>query len=234
VTSILIIEDEKPMADAIRYSLEAEGFEVEIATDGEQGLRRFDEGRYDLVVLDLMLPGMDGLEICKRMRLAGSTPVIMLTAKDSEMDRVLGLELGADDYITKPFSMRELTARVRAVMRRSQASEAARAHKVLESGDVSLDVERHEVTARGRVVDVALTEFRLLELFLDNSGRVLSREYLISAGWGGEFYAQNKALDVHIRRLRERLEEDPSNPLRIITVRGVGYRFEPHQAASGD
>jgi two-component system, OmpR family, response regulator RegX3 len=130
--------------------------------------------------------------------------------------------------------MRELTARVRAVMRRSQASEAARAHKVLESGDVSLDVERHEVTARGRVVDVALTEFRLLELFLDNSGRVLSREYLISAGWGGEFYAQNKALDVHIRRLRERLEEDPSNPLRIITVRGVGYRFEPHQAASGD
>jgi two-component system, OmpR family, response regulator RegX3 len=234
VTSILIIEDEKPMADAIRYSLEAEGFEVEIATDGEQGLRRFDEGRYDLVVLDLMLPGMDGLEICKRMRLAGSTPVIMLTAKDSEMDRVLGLELGADDYITKPFSMRELTARVRAVMRRFQASEAARAHKVLESGDVSLDVERHEVTARGRVVDVALTEFRLLELFLDNSGRVLSREYLISAGWGGEFYAQNKALDVHIRRLRERLEEDPSNPLRIITVRGVGYRFEPHQAASGD
>lgn len=234
MTSILIIEDEKPMADAIRYSLEAEGFEVEIATDGEQGLRRFDEGRYDLVVLDLMLPGMDGLEICKRMRLAGSTPVIMLTAKDSEMDRVLGLELGADDYITKPFSMRELTARVRAVMRRSQASEAARAHKVLESGDVSLDVERHEVTARGRVVDVALTEFRLLELFLDNSGRVLSREYLISAGWGGEFYAQNKALDVHIRRLRERLEEDPSNPLRIITVRGVGYRFEPHQAASGD
>ena len=231
MTSILIIEDEKPMADAIRYSLEAEGFEVEIATDGEQGLRRFDEGRYDLVVLDLMLPGMDGLEICKRVRLAGITPVIMLTAKDSEMDRVLGLELGADDYITKPFSMRELTARVRAVMRRSQASEAARAHKVLESGDVSLDVERHEVTARGRVVDVALTEFRLLELFLENSGRVLSREYLISAGWGGEFYAQNKALDVHIRRLRERLEEDPSNPLRIITVRGVGYRFEPHQAA---
>lgn len=228
MTRILIIEDEKPMAESIKYSLEKEGYEAELAFDGVSGWRMFEQGRYDLLILDLMLPGLDGLEICRRVRQAGDVPVIMLTAKDSEVDKVLGLELGADDYLTKPFSMRELIARARAVLRRTaRSSPEAEAPKVLEGGDVMIDVERHEVAVRGRVVDVPLIEYRLLELFLKNTGRVLTREYLTSAGWEGEFYGQSKALDVHIRRLREKVEEDPAKPQRIVTIRGVGYRFEP-------
>lgn len=230
MTRILIIEDEKPMAESIKYSLEKEGYEAELAFDGVSGWRMFEQGRYDLLILDLMLPGLDGLEICRRVRQAGDVPVIMLTAKDSEVDKVLGLELGADDYLTKPFSMRELIARARAVLRRTaRSSPEAEAPKVLEGGDVMIDVERHEVAVRGRVVDVPLIEYRLLELFLKNTGRVLTREYLTSAGWEGEFYGQSKALDVHIRRLREKVEEDPAKPQRIVTIRGVGYRFE-HQS----
>ncbi len=225
MTKILIVEDEKPMAEAIRYSLEKESYAADVATDGDEGLRMFESGGYELVILDIMLPGTDGLEICKKIRQAGGTPVIILTAKDSEVDRVIGLELGADDYVTKPFSMRELMARVRAILRRSM--EAPQEASMLEGGDVAVDIDRHEVIVRGSVVDLPLIEYRLLEVFLKNKGKVLPRERLVSAAWQGEFYGQPKTLDVHIRRLREKLEEDPAHPSRIITVRGVGYRFEP-------
>ena len=225
MTKILIVEDEKPMAEAIRYSLEKESYAADVATDGDEGLRMFESGGYELVILDIMLPGTDGLEICKKIRQAGGTPVIILTAKDSEVDRVIGLELGADDYVTKPFSMRELMARVRAILRRSM--EAPQEASMLEGGDVAVDIDRHEVIVRGSVVDLPLIEYRLLEVFLKNKGKVLPRERLVSAAWQGEFYGQPKTLDVHIRRLREKHEEDPAHPSRIITVRGVGYRFEP-------
>jgi len=225
VTKILIVEDERPMAEAIRYSLEKESYAADVATDGDEGLRMFESGGYELVILDIMLPGTDGLEICKKIRQAGGTPVIILTAKDSEVDRVIGLELGADDYVTKPFSMRELMARVRAILRRSM--EAPQEASMLEGGDVAVDSDRHEVIVRGSVVDLPLIEYRLLEVFLKNKGKVLARERLVSTAWQGEFYGQPKTLDVHIRRLREKLEEDPAKPSRIITVRGVGYRFEP-------
>jgi two-component system, OmpR family, response regulator RegX3 len=225
VTKILIVEDERPMAEAIRYSLEKESYAADVATDGDEGLRMFESGGYELVILDIMLPGTDGLEICKKIRQAGGTPVIILTAKDSEVDRVIGLELGADDYVTKPFSMRELMARVRAILRRSM--EAPHEVSMLEGGDVAVDIDRHEVIVRGSVVDLPLIEYRLLEVFLKNKGKVLARERLVSTAWQGEFYGQPKTLDVHIRRLREKLEEDPAKPSRIITVRGVGYRFEP-------
>ena len=225
MTKILIVEDERPMAEAIRYSLEKESYAADVATDGDEGLRMFESGGYELVILDIMLPGTDGLEICKKIRQAGGTPVIILTAKDSEVDRVIGLELGADDYVTKPFSMRELMARVRAILRRSM--EAPQEASMLEGGDVAVDSDRHEVIVRGSVVDLPLIEYRLLEVFLKNKGKVLARERLVSTAWQGEFYGQPKTLDVHIRRLREKLEEDPAKPSRIITVRGVGYRFEP-------
>ncbi len=228
MTRILVIEDEKPMAESIKYSLEKEGYETGLAFDGPSGWRMFEEEHFDLLILDLMLPGLDGLEICKKVRQAGEVPVIMLTAKDSELDKVLGLELGADDYLTKPFGMRELLARTRAVLRRtSRVPTEAQSPRVLEGGDVSIDTGRHEVTVRGEVVEVPLIEYRLLQLFLKNPGRVLTREHLTNVGWEGEFYSQGKALDVHIRRLREKVEEDPASPRRVITVRGVGYRFEP-------
>ncbi len=229
MTRILIIEDEKPMAEAIRYSLGVEGYEADVATDGEAGLDVFLKGDYDLLILDLMLPNLDGLEICKTVRRAGSTPIIMLTAKDSEVDKVIGLELGADDYVTKPFGMRELLARVRALLRRCSAPAPPEADEaeLLEAGDVAIAQDRHEVIVRGSVVEVPPIEFRLLELFIKNRGKLLTREYLIAAGWQGEFYGQNKTLDVHIRRLREKVEEDPANPRHIVTVRGIGYRFEP-------
>lgn len=231
MTRILIIEDEQPMAESIKYTIEKEGIEADIAADGEEGLRRFETERFDLLVLDLMLPGMDGLELCKKVRLQSDIPIIMLTAKDTELDKVLGLELGADDYVTKPFSMRELLARVKAIMRRAAGPAPEEVTPVLlEGGDVTIDLGRHEVLVRGEVVDVPLIEYRLLELFLRNQGRVLTREHLMNAGWEGAFYSQNKALDVHIRRLREKVEEDPASPSRILTVRGVGYRFEPRSS----
>jgi two-component system, OmpR family, response regulator RegX3 len=231
VTRILIIEDEQPMAESIKYTIEKEGIEAAIAPDGEEGLRRFETEHFDLLVLDLMLPGMDGMELCKKVRLQSDIPIVMLTAKDSELDKVLGLELGADDYVTKPFSMRELLARLKAVMRRAAGpAPEQEAPVLLEGGDVAIDIERHEVVVRGKVVDIPLIEYRLLELFLKNQGRVLTREHLINTGWEGAFYSQSKALDVHIRRLREKVEEDPAAPRRIITIRGVGYRFEPRSS----
>ena len=224
---ILIIEDEQPMAEAISYMLVKEGYEVDIATDGESGWRHCQSGEYELVMLDLMLPSLDGLEILKRVRQESDIPILILTAKDSEVDKVVGLELGADDYVTKPFNMRELLARARTILRRSTIAKVEKEPSLLEGGDVRINVDRHQVTVRGEVVEFPLIEYRLLLLFLKNKGKVLSREYLIRAGWEGEFYGQAKTLDVHISRLREKVEEEPSNPKLIVTVRGVGYRFEP-------
>lgn len=225
---ILIIEDERPLAEAVQFSLEKEGYAVDIALDGEKGWEMFSGGGYDIILLDLMLPGIDGMEICRRVRSSGSTPVIMLTAKDADVDKILGLEMGADDYVTKPFNMRELVARVRAVLRRAAGKGEASDLGVrrLEAGEIVLDTERHEVTVGGRVVEMPLMEYRLLELFMRNPGKALGREYLLSKAWEGDFYGQTKTLDVHIRRLREKVEKEPANPRHIITVRGVGYRFE--------
>lgn len=224
---ILVIEDERPLAEAVEFSLEKEGYEVDMALEGETGWAMCESGSYDLVLLDLMLPGVDGMEICRRIRQAGTTPVIMLTAKDSDVDKILGLEMGADDYITKPFNMRELIARVRAVLRRAGIRSDEGPEKRLEAGGIVMDEERHEVIVDGDVVSMPLMEYRLLELFMHNPGKALAREYLLNKAWEGDFYGQTKTLDVHIRRLREKIEEDPANPTRIVTVRGVGYRFEP-------
>jgi len=223
---VLIIEDERPLAEAIQFSLAKEGFEVDIALDGEAGWRKFKGGSYDLVLLDLMLPGMDGMEVCRLIRREGETPIIMLTAKDTDLDKILGLEMGADDYMTKPFNMRELVARMRAVLRRSSSRGEEGTAKRLEAAGIVLDGERHEVVVDGRKVEMPLMEYRLLELFIRNPGKALAREYLLSKAWGGDFYGQTKTLDVHIRRLRKKIEKDPDRPQRIVTVRGVGYRFE--------
>lgn len=223
---ILIIEDERPMAEAVEYNLRKEGFDVDIALDGESGWRMCREGDYDLVLLDLMLPGMDGMEICRRVRQERSLPVIILTAKDADVDKILGLEMGADDYVTKPFNMRELVARVRAVLRRSSTGWEEEDVDRLEVGGIILDRARHEVIVEGEVVEMPLMEYRLLELFMKNPGKALARDYLLGKAWGGDFYGQTKTLDVHIRRLREKIEKDPAHPRHIITVRGVGYRFE--------
>ncbi|MEW6553902.1 MAG: response regulator transcription factor [Actinomycetota bacterium] len=223
---ILIIEDEKPLAEAVEFSLEKEGYKVDIALDGETGWRMCERGGYDLILLDLMLPGMDGMELCRAIRRESTVPVIMLTAKDSDVDKILGLEMGADDYVTKPFNMRELIARVRAVLRRVKTDDPERTGERLEVGDIVIDKERHEVVVEGKVVEMPLMEYRLLELFLRNPGKALAREYLLNKAWEGDFYGQTKTLDVHIRRLREKIEKDPANPERIITVRGIGYRFE--------
>ncbi len=224
---ILIIEDERPMAEAIQFSLEKEGYQAQMALNGESGWEMFKAGGYDLVLLDLMLPKIDGMEICRRVRQEGSTPIIMLTAKDSDVDKVLGLEMGADDYVTKPFSMRELIARVRAVMRRFDGGERkAETRGRRRVGNVLIDEERHEVVVDDSVVIMPLMEYKLLEIFMKNPGKALPRDYLIGQAWEGDFYGQTKTLDVHIRRLREKIERDPAQPEHIITVRGVGYRFE--------
>jgi two-component system, OmpR family, response regulator RegX3 len=223
---ILVVEDERPLAEAIQFSVRKEGYEVDIALDGEAGWRKYKGGSYDLVLLDLMLPGMDGMEVCRLIRQEKETPIIMLTAKDAEVDKILGLEMGADDYMTKPFNMRELIARVRAVLRRTSADREKSAVGRLEAGGVVIDEGRHEVMVDGKVVEMPLMEYRLLEIFLKNPGKALPRELLLNKAWEGDFYGQTKTLDVHIRRLRKKIERDPAKPVRIITVRGVGYRFE--------
>jgi two-component system response regulator RegX3 len=223
---IMVVEDEPALVDALEYGLSSEGFEVLEAGDGETALRLFDRDRPDLVLLDLMLPGLPGTEVCKRIRAVSSVPIIMLTAKDTEIDKVVGLELGADDYVTKPFSMRELGARVRAVLRRSREEEGGGDDVVpAEAGDVRIDPDRHEVSVRGRAVELPPKEFALLELLVRNAGRVLTRDVLIDRIWGGDYVGDTKTLDVHIKRLRGRIEEDPHDPRLILTVRGVGYKF---------
>ena len=222
---ILVVEDEPSLVDALEYGLATEGFDVVTSSDGEESLRLFDRERPDLVLLDVMLPGIPGTEVCKRIRSASAVPIIMLTARDAEIDKVVGLELGADDYVTKPFSMRELTARVRAVLRRGSESDLPDVSAPLEMRGIRMDPERYEVSARGEPVELPPKEFALLELLLRNAGRVMTRDLIIDRVWGGDYVGDTKTLDVHIKRLRSRLEEDPREPSLIVTVRGVGYKF---------
>lgn len=226
MTRVLVVEDEESYRDALSYMLRKEGFEVAVAATGTVALETFDRTGADLVLLDLMLPGLSGTEVCRSLRQKSNVPVIMLTAKDSEVDKVVGLELGADDYVTKPFSSRELMARIRAVLRRNTEEEVA-LPAALEAGPVRMDVERHVVTVRGENVRLPLKEFELLEVLLRNAGRVLTRMQLIDRVWGADYVGDTKTLDVHIKRLRAKIEEDSSSPKYIVTVRGLGYKFEP-------
>jgi two-component system response regulator RegX3 len=226
VTRILVIEDEESFSDALSYMLRKEGFEVALSTTGPAGLEQFERSGADLVLLDLMLPGLSGLEVCRQLRQKSDVPVIMLTAKDAEVDKVVGLEIGADDYVTKPFSARELLARIRAVLRRrGEAEEIVTA--VLETGPVRMDVDRHVVTVNGDTATMPLKEFELLEFLLRNSGRVLTRGQLIDRIWGSDYVGDTKTLDVHVKRLRAKIEPDPAHPRHLLTVRGLGYKFEP-------
>jgi two-component system response regulator RegX3 len=224
VTRVLVVEDEDSYSDALAYMLRKEGFEVSVAGTGPAALAEFDRAGADIVLLDLMLPGLPGTEVCRQLRQVSTVPVIMVSAKDAEVDKVVGLELGADDYITKPYSPRELVARVRAVLRRGQETDPA--SSTLEVGRVRMDVDRHVVTVDGAEVRLPLKEFELLELFLRNSGRVLTRGQLIDRVWGADYVGDTKTLDVHVKRLRAKVEPDPANPRSLVTVRGLGYRFE--------
>jgi two-component system response regulator RegX3 len=227
VTRVLVIEDEESFRDALSYMLSREGYDVVIAADGAAGLREFEAKRPDLVLLDLMLPEVAGTEVCRSIRARSRVPIIMLTAKDTEVDKVVGLELGADDYVTKPFSTRELLARIRAVLRRGggPATEDFEGGSLLQ-GPVRIDVERHEVTVNGNPVAMPLKEFELLEMLVRNSGRVLTRGQLMDRVWGSNYFGDGKTLDVHIKRIRAKIEPDPANPVYLTTVRGLGYRFE--------
>jgi two-component system, OmpR family, response regulator RegX3 len=224
VTRVLVVEDEESYSDALTYLLRKEGFEVAIAPNGDDALVEYDRSGADIVLLDLMLPGTPGTEVCRQLRQMSNVPVIMVSAKDAEVDKVVGLELGADDYITKPYSPRELVARVRAVLRRGQEAELLPA--TLESGRVRMDVERHVVTVEGTEVRLPLKEFELLEMFLRNTGRVLTRGQLIDRIWGADYVGDTKTLDVHVKRLRAKVEPDPANPRHLVTVRGLGYKYE--------
>jgi two-component system response regulator RegX3 len=227
--TILVVEDEESFVEALTVGLRREGFDVRVARDGVEALDMFDVVRPDVVLLDLMLPLLSGVEVCRQLRARSSVPIIMVTAKADEIDAVVGLEVGADDYVTKPYRLRELVARIRAVLRRSPGGGDAAARpsgEALQVGDVRLDAERHEVTLRGEPVALPLKEFEVLELLMDNAGRVVTRDSLIDRVWGHGYVGDTKTLDVHIKRLRAKLEDDPSSPRRISTVRGVGYRFE--------
>ncbi len=225
MTRVLVVEDEDSFSDALSFMLRREGYEVFVATDGNAAISEFDKHGPDLVLLDLMLPGISGTEVCRIIRGKSSVPIIMLTAKDGEVDKVVGLELGADDYVTKPFSSRELLARVRAVLRRHGDSEEL-LPPTIEAGSVRIDIERHVVSVRGENITMPLKEFDLLEFLVRNSGRVLTRNQLIDRVWGADYVGDTKTLDVHIKRLRAKIEIDPSSPVHINTVRGLGYKFE--------
>ncbi len=224
MTRILIIEDEASYRETLGFMLRREGFEVAEAADGAAGLASYARSGADIVLLDLMMPGIPGTEVCRQLRATSNVGIIMVTARDSEVDTVVGLELGADDYITKPFSHRELVARIRAVLRRGADLDLA--PDVIEAGGVRMDVERHELVVRGAPVKLALKEFELLELLLRNVGRVLTRGQLIDRVWGPDYVGDTKTLDVHIKRLRGKIEENPADPKLLLTVRGLGYRFE--------
>ena len=226
-TTILLVDDEDSVQKLLTYPLERDGFRVVAARDGEEALERFAERTYDLVVLDLMLPKLDGLEVCKRLRASSSVPIIMLTARDDELDKVLGLELGADDYITKPFSIREFRSRVRALLRRATAPRPAESdgQEVIEEGEVRIDIARRTVTVRGADVQLTFVEFELLRTLAAAPGRVFSRRQLLERLRGGADYREPRTIDVHVRHLREKIERDPREPELILTVRGVGYRF---------
>ncbi len=225
MSRILIVEDEESFSDPLSYLLEKEGFSVAVAATGPEALTEFDANGADLVLLDLMLPGLSGTEVCRALRARSSVPIIMLTAKDSEIDKVVGLEMGADDYVTKPYSARELLARVRAVLRRLSENDESTGVPV-QAGPVRMDVDRHVVTVNGKVTPMPLKEFELLELLLRHAGRVLTRGQLIDRVWGSDYVGDTKTLDVHVKRLRAKIEPDPGNPQHILTVRGLGYKFE--------
>jgi two-component system, OmpR family, response regulator RegX3 len=225
MTRVLVVEDEESFSDALSYMLRKEGFEPVVAGTGPAALAEFDRGGADIVLLDLMLPGLPGTEVCRQLRTRSSVPIIMLTAKDAEVDKVVGLELGADDYVTKPYSARELVARIRAVLRRRGDVEAP-VESALEAGPVRMDVERHVVSVDGEPVALPLKEFDLLELLMRNAGRVLTRVQLIDRVWGSDYVGDTKTLDVHVKRLRAKIEPDPANPKYLVTVRGLGYKLE--------
>jgi len=222
---VLIVEDEPALAESVQYSLSREGFDVEIASDGERALERFREGPPDLLLLDLMLPRLSGLDVCRIIRSESSVPILILTAKDTEADKVAGLELGADDYVTKPFSTRELISRIRALVRRSGLAARPERPETLRGGQVEMDIARHEVRVRDEDVPLPPKEFELLELLLRRKGRLLTREYLIEEIWGSDYYGDTRTLDVHVKRLRQKIEGDPHKPVHLVTVRGLGYRF---------
>jgi two-component system response regulator RegX3 len=221
---VLVVEDEESYSDPLAYMLRKEGFDVALAATGPAALEEFARNGADIVLLDLMLPGLPGTEVCRQIRQSSSVPVIMVSAKDTEVDKVVGLELGADDYVTKPYSPRELVARIRAVLRRGSEPDLVPA--TVEAGGVRMDVERHVVTVAGREVRLPLKEFELLEMFLRNAGRVLTRGQLIDRVWGADYVGDTKTLDVHVKRLRAKIEDDPANPQHLVTVRGLGYKYE--------
>ena len=225
--TVLVVEDEESFIEALMVGLKREGFRVEVARDGMQALEMFDIVQPDVILLDVMLPRMSGIDVCRQLRKKTLTPIIMVTAKGAEIDTVVGLEVGADDYVTKPYRLRELVARIRAVLRRVPTERGGELNSSsLSVGDVALDPDRHEVVIRGKVMTLPLKEFELLHLLLANAGRVLPRETLIDRVWGTDYVGDTKTLDVHIKRLRSKIEDDPSSPSRIITIRGLGYKFE--------
>ena len=228
MTKILIVEDESSFSEAISFLLGKEGYESEVADNGRVALDLFKKSNFDLVLLDLMIPEISGIDVCRTIRTTSSIPIIMLTAKDSEVDKVVGLELGADDYVTKPYSSRELVARIKAVLRRgaSEDTEAIEGSNIQSAGRIRMDIDRHQVTVNEIVINLPLKEFELLEFLMRNSGRVLTRGQLIDRVWGGDYYGDTKTLDVHIKRLRSKIEIDPTNPVLIQTIRGLGYKFE--------
>jgi two-component system response regulator RegX3 len=230
---ILVVDDEESYREALSVALQREGFLVETASDGMEAIVRFDMSKPALVLLDIMLPKMSGIDVCRELRTRSRVPIIMVTAKTSEIDAVVGLEVGADDYVSKPFRLRELVARVRAALRRVPiVDEDRNSPEVIEVGDVRLDAARHEVYVRGDAVPLPLKEFELLEILMANAGRVLTRDVLIDRVWGPNYFGDTKTLDVHIKRLRSKIEPDPASPARIVTVRGVGYRYERAPAAA--
>ncbi len=225
MTRIMLVEDEASLSEPLAFLLQREGYEVDVVEDGPAAVASFDKDGADLILLDLMLPGLPGTEVCREIRTRSAVPIIMLTAKDSEVDIVVGLELGADDYVTKPYSTRELLARIRAVLRRRVEVDDEPLN-VLEVGSVRMDVERHTVEVDGREIAMPLNEIELLELLLRNAGRVLTRGQLIDRVWGSDYFGDTKTLDVHIKRIRSKIEREPSDPVLLVTVRGLGYRFE--------
>jgi two-component system response regulator RegX3 len=227
MTKILIVEDEASFSEALQFLLEKEGFEVSVAEDGREAIAKFESNGADLVLLDLMIPEISGTEVCRIIRSKSQVPIIMLTAKDAEIDKVVGLELGADDYVTKPYSSRELLARIKAVLRRNTAGgELVEEGSILSEGSIKMDLDKHQVTLDSNPIALPLKEFELLEFLLRNSGRVLTRNQLIDRIWGSDYFGDTKTLDVHIKRLRSKIEIDPANPVIIHTIRGLGYKLE--------
>ena len=226
MTRILLVEDESSLSEPLSFLLGREGFEVEIAEDGQLALDIFANGNFDIILLDLMIPKVPGNEVCRQIRTTSNIPIIMLTAKDTEVDKVVGLELGADDYVTKPYSTRELLARIKAVLRRNVKDEVQDGDGVIEIAGIRLDADRHTLHVQGALVAIPLKEFELLEYLMSNVGRVLTRGQLIDRVWGTDYYGDTKTLDVHIKRLRSKIEADPAEPVHLVTVRGLGYRFD--------